>query len=111
MREAIRILDNLGVDFEYEGEMPPELALNPEQRANYPFMRLSKDANVLVMPAIHSAAISTQLVQALGGATLIGPILVGLEKSVQIVPLGASVTEIITAATFAAYEEGVAVAE
>jgi malate dehydrogenase (oxaloacetate-decarboxylating)(NADP+) len=111
VREAIRILDNLGVDFEYEGEMPPELALNPEQRANYPFMRLTKDANVLVMPAIHSAAISTQLVQALGGATLIGPILVGLEKSVQIVPLGASVTEIITAATFAAYEEGVSVAE
>ncbi|MBN8551435.1 MAG: NADP-dependent malic enzyme [Caulobacterales bacterium] len=105
VREAIRILDNLGVDFEYEGEMPPELALDPAQRANYPFMRLSKDANVLVMPAIHSAAISTQLVQALGAATVIGPVLVGLEKSVQIVPLGASVTEIITAATFAAYEE------
>ena len=108
VREAIRILDQRGVDFEYEGEMPPELALDPDQRANYPFMRLSKDANVLIMPAIHSAAISTQLVQALGGATLIGPILVGLEKSVQIVPLGASVTEIITAATFAAYEESVA---
>lgn len=107
VREAIRILDGMGVDFEYEGEMPPELALNPEARANYPFMRLSKDANVLVMPAIHSAAISTQLVQALGSATVIGPILVGLEKSVQIVPLGASVTEIITAATFAAYEESV----
>ena len=108
MREAIRILDAAGVDFEYEGEMPPELALNPDQRANYPFMRLSKDANTLVMPAIHSAAISTKLVEALGGATVIGPILVGLEKSVQIVPLGASVTEIMTAATFAAYEEGAA---
>ena len=108
VREAIRILDQRGVDFEYEGEMPPELALDPDQRANYPFMRLSKDANVLIMPAIHSAAISTQLVLALGGASLIGPILVGLEKSVQIVPLGASVTEIITAATFAAYEESVA---
>ncbi len=108
VREAIRILDAAGVDFEYEGEMPPELALNPEQRANYPFMRLSKDANTLVMPAIHSAAISTKLVEALGGATVIGPILVGLEKSVQIVPLGASVTEIMTAATFAAYEEGAA---
>ena len=111
VREAIRILDNLGVDFEYEGEMPPELALNPDQRANYPFMRLTKDANVLVMPAIHSAAISPRLVEALGGATVIGPILVGLEKSVQIVPLGASVTEIITAATFAAYEEGAKVSE
>ena len=106
VREAIRILDGKGVDFEYEGEMPPELALDPEQRANYPFMRLSKDANVLVMPAIHSAAISTRLVQSLGAASVIGPLLVGLEKSVQIVPLGASVSEIITAATFAAYEEG-----
>ena len=108
VREAIRILDGKGVDFEYEGEMPPELALDPEQRANYPFMRLSKDANVLVMPAIHSAAISTRLVQSLGAASVIGPLLVGLEKSVQIVPLGASVSEIITAATFAAYEEGAA---
>jgi malate dehydrogenase (oxaloacetate-decarboxylating)(NADP+) len=107
VREAIRILDRKGVDFEYEGEMPPELALDPEARANYPFMRLTKDANVLVMPAVHSASISTRLVQALGGATVIGPLLVGLEKSVQIVNLGASVSEIITAATFAAYEEGV----
>ena len=103
VREAIRILDSMDVDFEYEGEMPPELALNPDARANYPFMRLTGDANVLVMPAIHSAAISTRLVQSLGAATVIGPLLVGLEKSVQIVPLGASVSEIITAATFAAY--------
>ncbi|WP_183253198.1 NADP-dependent malic enzyme [Brevundimonas basaltis] len=106
IREAIRLLDQRGVDFEYEGEMPAELALDPEARAAYPFMRLSKDANVLVMPGIHSAAISTRLVQALGGATVIGPLLVGLERSVQIVSLGASVSEIITAATFAAYEEG-----
>ncbi|MDI1280397.1 MAG: malate dehydrogenase (oxaloacetate-decarboxylating)(NADP+) [Brevundimonas sp.] len=107
IREAIRILDQRGVDFEYEGEMPAELALDPEARSAYPFMRLSKDANVLVMPGIHSASISTRLVQALGGATVIGPLLVGLEKSVQIVSLGASVSEMITAATFAAYEEGV----
>ena len=106
VREAIRILDGMDVDFEYEGEMPPELALNPEARANYPFMRLTGDANILVMPAIHSAAISTRLVQSLGAATVIGPLLVGLEKSVQIVPLGASVSEIMTAATFAAYGEG-----
>jgi malate dehydrogenase (oxaloacetate-decarboxylating)(NADP+) len=108
VREAIRILDQRGVDFEYEGEMPPELALDPEARAAYPFMRLTGHANVLVMPAIHSASISTRLVQALGGATVIGPLLVGLEKSVQIVSLGASVSEIITAATFAAYEKGAA---
>ena len=72
----------------------------------YAFNRLTKPANVLVMPAIHSAAISTKLVQALGGATVIGPLLVGLEKPVQIVSLGASVSEIITAATFAAYDAG-----
>ena len=110
VREAIRILDQRGVDFEYEGEMPPELALDPEARTAYPFMRLTGHANVLVMPAIHSAVISSRLVQQLGGATVIGPLLVGLEKSVQIVSLGASVSEIITAATFAAYDEG-AVAE
>ena len=92
VREAIRILDARGVDFEYEGEMPPELALDTDARAAYPFMRLSGHANVLVMPAIHSAAISTRLVQQLGGATVIGPLLVGLEKSVQIVSLGASVS-------------------
>ncbi|WP_421730917.1 NADP-dependent malic enzyme [Brevundimonas sp.] len=104
VREAIRILDAQGVDFEYEGEMPPELALDPSSRAAYPFMRLTGDANVLVMPAIHSASISTRLVQALGGARVIGPLLMGLEKPVQIVDLGASVSEIITAATFAAYD-------
>ncbi|MBX9803524.1 MAG: NADP-dependent malic enzyme [Caulobacteraceae bacterium] len=108
VREAIRILDARGVDFEYEGEMPPELALDPDARAAYPFMRLTGHANVLVMPAIHSASISTRLVQSLGGARVIGPLLVGLEKSVQIVSLGASVSEIITAATFAAYDEGAA---
>ncbi len=64
--------------------MPPELALDPAQGANYPFMRLSKDAKTLVMPAIHSAAISTKLVESLGGATLIGPDLVGLENLVQL---------------------------
>ena len=111
VREAIRILDQRGVSFEYEGEMPPELALDPDARAAYPFMRLTGHANVLVMPAIHSAAISTRLVQSLGGATVIGPLLVGLEKSVQIVSLGASVNEILTAATFAAYEEGAAAEE
>ena len=69
------------IDFEYEGEMPPELALDPASRENYPFMRLTDQANVLIMPAIHSASISTKLVQALGGATVVGPILVGLSKS------------------------------
>ncbi|HEY9233454.1 MULTISPECIES: NADP-dependent malic enzyme [Phenylobacterium] len=105
VRDAVAILDEMEVDFEYEGEMPPGLALDPSKRVNYPFMRLTGPANVLVMPAIHSAAISTQLVQALGGATVIGPVLVGLSKSVQIAPLSASVSRVLQMATLAAYEQ------
>ncbi len=104
VRAAVAMLDEMEVDFEYEGEMPPELALDPEQRANYPFMRLTDSANILVMPAIHSASISTKLVQALGGATVVGPILLGLSKSVQICPLSASVSKILSMATMAAYD-------
>jgi malate dehydrogenase (oxaloacetate-decarboxylating)(NADP+) len=105
VREAVATLDaRSDIDFEYEGEMPPELALDPEARANYPFMRLTAPANVLIMPAIHSASISTKLVQALGGATVVGPILVGLSKSVQICPLSASVSKILIMAQMAAYD-------
>ena len=107
VREAVAMLDDMDVDFEYEGEIPPDLALDTAKWANYPFMRLSGPANVLVMPAIHSAAISTLLVQELGGATVIGPLLLGLQKSVQIAPLGASVSKILQMATLAAYEQDV----
>ncbi|MCA6233960.1 MAG: NADP-dependent malic enzyme, partial [Phenylobacterium sp.] len=102
VREAVAMLDEMDVDFEYEGELPPDLALDTSKWANYPFMRLSGPANVLIMPAIHSAAISTLLVQELGGATVIGPLLLGLQKSVQIAPLGASVSKILQMATLAA---------
>jgi malate dehydrogenase (oxaloacetate-decarboxylating)(NADP+) len=106
VRDAVAMLDHMeGIDFEYEGEMPPELALEPERRAAYPFMRLTGPANVLVMPAIHSASISTKLVQSLGGATVIGPVLLGLSRSVQICPLGASVSRILNMAMMAAYEQ------
>jgi len=99
----------MDVDFEYEGEMPPELALEPAKRGNFPFMRLGTEpANVLIMPAIHSASISTKLVQSLGGATVIGPILLGLSKSVQICPLSASVSTILNTAMIAAYDLPVA---
>ena len=111
VREAVAMLDEMDVDFEYEGEMPPDLALIPEARVNYPFMRLSGPANVLIMPAIHSATISTQLIQALGGATVIGPILLGLSKSVQICPLSASVSKILQMATVAAHDGELAVIE
>ena len=109
VREAVAMLDARGdIDFEYEGEMPPELALDPASRENYPFMRLTDEANVLIMPAIHSASISTKLLQALGEATVIGPILVGLSKPVQICPLSASVSKILMMAQMAAYENPLA---
>jgi malate dehydrogenase (oxaloacetate-decarboxylating)(NADP+) len=112
VREAVALLDSMdGVDFEYEGEMPPAIALDPERRGNYPFMRLSGPANVLIMPAIHSASISTQLIQALGGATVIGPLLLGLERSVQICPLSASVSRILQMATLCAYDRPLAEVE
>ncbi|MBQ1543420.1 MAG: NADP-dependent malic enzyme [Caulobacteraceae bacterium] len=112
VRDAVAMLDELdGVDFEYEGEMPPEVALDAANRANYPFSRLTADANILVMPAIHSASISAKLVQALGGATVIGPILLGLEKSIQICPLSASVSKILNMAMMAAYDRPQAEAE
>lgn len=104
VKEAVQILDRRGVDFEYDGEMSAEVALNPEKMAAYPFCRLSEPANVLVMPAFHSASISTQMIKELGGATMIGPMLVGFEKPVQIVSLGAKDTDIVNMAALAAYD-------
>jgi malate dehydrogenase (oxaloacetate-decarboxylating)(NADP+) len=106
LRDAVAILDEMeGLDFEYEGEMTPELALDATARANYPFCRLTGDANVLIMPAIQSASISTKLVQALGGATVLGPIMLGLSRPVQICPLSSSVSSILTMATMVAYDQ------
>ncbi|MGA9659893.1 MAG: NADP-dependent malic enzyme [Asticcacaulis sp.] len=104
VKEAVRLLEHRGVDFEFEGEIPPDVALDPALWANYPFQRLTAPANVLIMPAIHSASISTKLIQALGGATVVGPLLLGLSKSVQICQLSDSVSKILTMATFAAYD-------
>ena len=108
VRDAVAILDEMDVDFEYEGEMPPDLALNLAKRGNFPFMRLTGPANVLIMPAIHSASISTKLVQELGEATVIGPVLLGLSRPVQIAPLSASVTKILNMAIIAAHERPLA---
>ncbi len=101
--EAVRILDQKRVDFEYDGEMAADVALNPELAAAYPFSRLTGPANVLVMPAFHSASISTKMLQELGGATVIGPLLVGLDRPVQIVQLGAKDTQLVNMAALAAY--------
>ena len=104
LQEAVRLLDERGVDFEYEGEMNVDVALDPSHRFLYPFSRLKGPANVLVMPAIHAASIATKLLRVAGGATVIGPMLVGVEKPVQIARLGASVSEITTLAALAAYD-------
>ena len=107
IRQAITILDqrrnDRRVDFEYDGEMAADVALNPQQMAAYPFCRLSGPANVLIMPAYHSASISTKLLQELGGSTVIGPLLVGLDRPVQIVPMGARDSDIVNMATVAAF--------
>jgi malate dehydrogenase (oxaloacetate-decarboxylating)(NADP+) len=105
IREAVDILDTRKVDFEYDGEMAADVALDHDlMRQHYPFCRLSGPANVLVMPALDPANISAKLIQELGGGTVIGPLLLGLEKPVQIVPMGASVSEIVTMAALAAHE-------
>ncbi|MCO6176743.1 NADP-dependent malic enzyme [Ciceribacter sp. RN22] len=106
LREAVKILDTRRVDFEYDGEMGADVALNAHRMEQYPFCRLSGTANVLVMPAIHSASISTKMLQELGGSTVMGPILVGLGKSVQIASMGAKDTDIVNMAAIAAYNAG-----
>lgn len=103
VQEAVRILDQRKVDFEYDGEMAADVALNPEAALAYPFCRLTGPANVLVMPAFHSASISTKMLQELGGATVIGPILVGLDRPVQIVQLGAKDSNLVNMAALAAF--------
>ena len=104
IQKAVSYLDARSVDFEYEGEMNADVALDPDHRRLYPFSRLTGPANVLVMPAIHSASIATKLMRAAGGATVLGPMLVGLEKPVQIARLGASVNDILTLAALAAHD-------
>jgi malate dehydrogenase (oxaloacetate-decarboxylating)(NADP+) len=99
----VKILDRRRVDFEYDGEMAADVALNARAMELYPFCRLSGPANVLVMPAFHSASISTKMLQELGGSTVIGPLLVGLDKPVQIVSLGAKDSDIVNMAAIAAY--------
>jgi malate dehydrogenase (oxaloacetate-decarboxylating)(NADP+) len=106
VREAVGILDRRRVDFEYDGEMAADVALNPATMSAYPFCRLSGPANVLIMPAYHSASISTKLLQELGGSTVIGPLLVGFDKPVQIVSLAAKDSDIVNMAAIAAFNLG-----
>ncbi|MGY6710597.1 MAG: NADP-dependent malic enzyme [Rhizobiaceae bacterium] len=106
VQEAVRILDKRRVDFEYDGEMAADVALNAHLMQQYPFCRLSGPANVLVMPAFHSASIATKMLQELGGSMVIGPLLVGLNKPVQVVSLNAKDSDIVNMAAIAAYSAG-----
>ncbi|WP_422009389.1 NADP-dependent malic enzyme [Reyranella sp.] len=104
IRKAIRLLDAEQVDFEYDGEMQADMALDYELlKSTYPFTRLTGPANILVMPGLHSAHISSRLMQSLGGVTVIGPVIDGLSKPVQIVQMGATVSDLVNHAALAAY--------
>ncbi|UZD90700.1 NADP-dependent malic enzyme [Cognatishimia activa] len=106
MHLAPNVLDKRGVDFEYEGEMAVDVALNPTQQEAYPFQRLSGPANILVVPARHSASISTKLMQEMAGATVIGPILAGVDKSIQICSTTSTANDIVNMAILAACKVG-----
>ncbi len=102
IREAVRILDQRDVSFEYEGDLAPDAALNPNIMKNYPFSRLSGPANVLVMPGLQSANISAKLLRELAGQATIGPMMIGMEKPVQIAPMTAIAPDVLTLAVLAA---------
>ena len=106
MHVATKVLDQRRVDFEYEGEMTVDVALNPQSQEHYPFSRLTGPANVLVVPARHSASISVKLMQEMAGATVIGPILTGVEKPIQICSTVSTVTDIVNMAALAASKVG-----
>jgi malate dehydrogenase (oxaloacetate-decarboxylating)(NADP+) len=104
VRKAVKVLEGRGVDFEFDGEMAADVALSSEAMSLYPFCRLTGPANVLVMPAAHSASISTRMLQQLGGVTVIGPLLTGLSKSVQVASMSATTNDILNLAAIAAYD-------
>ena len=104
LREAVALLDARKRDFEYDGEMAADVALDANLRDAYPFIRLSGPANVLVMAGLHAASSASKMLQKLGGATIIGPLLVGLERPAQIVSMGASVSDLVNHAALAAHE-------
>jgi malate dehydrogenase (oxaloacetate-decarboxylating)(NADP+) len=106
MHLAPKVLDKRGVDFEYEGEMTVDVALNAKSQAQYPFSRLTGPANILVVPARHSASISVKLMQEMGGATVIGPILAGVDGSIQICSSSSTANDILNMAILAACKVG-----
>ncbi len=107
VRDAIDILKKEKVDFDFDGEMQPDVALNPVYKDIYPFSKIVGNANILIMPALHSAAISTKLMKVFGGGKLIGPLLIGLGSPIEVAPLRASTSEILNLASIAAYSSDV----
>jgi malate dehydrogenase (oxaloacetate-decarboxylating)(NADP+) len=103
-RAAVKLLEDMDVDFEFDGEMSPDVALDSGLRALYPFCRLTGPANVLVMPGLHSAHITSRLAPRLGDATIIGPLTIGLERPVQVVAMDATVSQIVDLACIAAHQ-------
>jgi len=106
VRDAVAEMDRRAVDFEYDGEMAADVALDPELMKLYPFCRLSGPANVLVMPALHTAHVSSKLLKQLGGCAVIGPLMVGLAKPIQIVTMDANVSDMLNAGAIAADTAG-----
>ena len=105
VREAVALLDQRGVGFEYDGEMSADVALDEGlMRRLYPFCRLSGPANILVMPELHSANIAAKLLPQLGGGTVVGPLLLGLSHPVQIVNMGATVSDLVNLAALSAHD-------
>jgi malate dehydrogenase (oxaloacetate-decarboxylating)(NADP+) len=101
IREAVAILDREDPGFEYEGEMAPDAALNPTVMKLYPFSRLSAPANVLIMPGLQSANLSAKMLRELGANTTVGPMLIGMEKPVQIAPMTALTPDVLTLSVLA----------
>ena len=107
VRDAIDLLKKQKVEFDFDGEMQPDVALNPIYKEIYPFSKIVGNANILIMPALHSAAISVKLMKAFGGAKLIGPLLIGLGLPIEIAPLRSSTSDILNLASIAAYSSDV----
>ena len=103
VRQAVEMLEKRKVDFLFDGEMQPDVALNPKFQSTYPFSKIVGNANVLVMPSIHAAAVSTKMLKELGGGKVIGPLLVGLAQPIEVAPLRSSSSEILNLASIAAY--------
>ena len=107
IRDAVNILKNKDVDFKFDGDMQPDVALDQVYKELYPFSEIVGNANVLIMPGQHSAAITYKTMKTLGGAKVIGPLLVGLGQAIEIAPLRSSTSDILNLASVAAYSAGV----